>query len=266
MKEQDGLRKKAVQNQIDSNQFFTGDKTGLSKYRDMENQLKRTTECLAGMDIDPLENIRRLTALCGELMGASCALYSRLFEGMLYSWGQWNVPTEYSPVGRPEGHICYDVIMKCPDDVIVVTDLPQTKYAQSDPNVKKFRIRTYTGKAIKLDGVGVGSLCVFYKEDVVPNEQQKEIMAAIGAAIGIEERRRKAEVTLRKQEMFIDNTLNALTDLFFVVDQNGKLVRWNSSFSKVTGYNDFEISAMFAADFFSLDDRQRVLEAMYTIM
>ncbi len=75
-----------------------------------EERIARLNECFLSFTADPDANIRRLTALCGELMGAVCALYNRLKDGMLYADGQWNAPDGFNPVDRPDGHICYDAI------------------------------------------------------------------------------------------------------------------------------------------------------------
>ena len=75
-----------------------------------EEHLAGINKCLVSFGADPGENINRLTALCGKMLGATCALYNRLDGGMLCSLGQWNTPPGYNPVDKPEGHICYDVI------------------------------------------------------------------------------------------------------------------------------------------------------------
>ena len=73
----------------------------------IEQRLTRINEVFLSFGADPLENINRLTALCGEILNATCALYNRLDDGLLCSWGQWNTPPGYNPVDKPEGHICY---------------------------------------------------------------------------------------------------------------------------------------------------------------
>jgi hypothetical protein len=72
--------------------------------------LKKINECFLNFKANADENINRLVCICGEFMGATCALYNRLEKGMLFSAGQWQTPQDYKPLDRPEGHICYDVI------------------------------------------------------------------------------------------------------------------------------------------------------------
>ena len=61
---------------------------------------------------------------------------------MLCSWGRWNTPSEYNPVDKPDGHICYDVIKTAGDSVLVVSNLPDTHYAATDPNVIPYKLKT----------------------------------------------------------------------------------------------------------------------------
>jgi GAF domain-containing protein len=163
-----------------------------------EERLAKLNECFLRFGSDPRENINRLTALCGELMGAACALYNRLDKGMLCSWGQWRTPPDYNPLDRPEGHICYDVIKRGDDQVFVIRNLPETPYAKTDPNVVRYKLQTYVGRAVKFGGANVGSLCVVYQDDFVPSEEDKRLMEIIASAIGVEERRRQAEEALKR--------------------------------------------------------------------
>ena len=73
-------------------------------------RLAKITACFLAFGSDPLDNINKLTALCGKELGAACALYNRYEGGMLHSWGLWNPPPGYKAIDRADGHICYDVI------------------------------------------------------------------------------------------------------------------------------------------------------------
>ena len=149
-------------------------------------RLASLKECFLGFGADPLENINRLTATAGDLLGAACALYNRLDRGMLCSWGQWKAPRGYKSIDPPDGHICYDVIRRASDDVLVVRNLPDTAYALSDPNVRAYGLQTYIGQAVKFDGKCLGSLCVVYQSDFVPGDEDMRILGAIAKAIGVE--------------------------------------------------------------------------------
>ena len=161
-------------------------------------RLEKLNGALLNFGSDPDANINKLVRTTGELMKATCALYNRLDKGMLCSLGQWNAPPGYDPVDKPDGHICYDVIKKGKEDVYVVRDLLHTPYARTDPNVLRYGLKTYIGRAVKVGGVYAGSVCVVYKDDFIPAEEDEEFMGIISSAISVEENRKISEEELKK--------------------------------------------------------------------
>ena len=204
--------------------------------RQGEERLTKINKCFLSFGIDPLENINLLTMLCGELMGAACALYNRLEHGLLCSWGQWNSPPDYNPVDKPDGHICYDVIKSAGDETLVVSNLLETHYARTDPNVIPYNLQTYVGRAVKLRDAKVGSLCVVYQDDVALSEADKRIIEIIAAAIGVEEERKRAAEVLRESEEKYRTVLETSTDPIVVYDIEGKVTYFNPAFTRVFGW------------------------------
>ncbi|MFQ5419937.1 MAG: ATP-binding protein, partial [Anaerolineae bacterium] len=195
----------------------------ITERKQAEDRLARLNACFLNFGPDPLANINQLTALCGELLDADCALYNRLHQGMLCSWGQWQTPPGYNPVDQPEGHICYDVIKQPKDDVVIIRNLAATAYAETDPNVKPFNLQTYIGKAVQLqEETAVGSLCVVYQRDFVPGDNDIQLMTLISGAIAIEERRKGARDSLKETQEHLAATLDALPDLLFEVGRDGR--------------------------------------------
>jgi PAS domain S-box-containing protein len=74
--------------------------------------------------------------------------------------------------------------------------------------------------------------------------------------------RKLADDKLKKANAFIENALDALKDIFFVFDLEGKFLRWNKAMIAVSGYIDGEIALMKPIDFFRDDDRERVSKAI----
>jgi len=184
-------------------------------YQATENHFLKLHECFLSFGSDTNENINRLVALCGELMGATCALYNRLDNDLLCSIGRWNTPADCNPVDRAEGHICYDVIKHALDNVIFIRHLQNTPYANSDVNVKKYGLQTYIGCAVKFNGKYKGALCVVYQKDFVPTTEEEKLMEFIASAIGVEEERNMAKEALNKslkeKSLILDNMLELVT-------------------------------------------------------
>ncbi|MRR57342.1 MAG: sensor histidine kinase [Deltaproteobacteria bacterium] len=164
----------------------------------LEDRLAKVSETFLGFGADAEENINRLVALCGEQLGAACALYNRLEGEWLDAVGRWNAPPDFIPRDRPDGHICYDLIRDCTDKLRVIRNLSHTPYAETDPNVLRYGLQTYVGKPVSFGGTNIGSLCVVYQDDHVPSEEEQRLLGIIAGAIGIEEKRKRAEEEIRR--------------------------------------------------------------------
>jgi PAS domain S-box-containing protein len=81
----------------------------------------------------------------------------------------------------------------------------------------------------------------------------------------IKEHQRLEQKYLREKE--ISNfTINSLPGLFYIVDQEGKLIRWNKNLEKVTEYSSEEIIQMNAISFFQEQDRPFILRNIKQVL
>src|SRR3989304_6041108 len=60
----------------------------------------------------------------------------------------------------------------------------------------------------------------------------------------------------------IEAMLQVLPDIFFVIDLDGSIVRWNRAGELITGFKAAEILEKPALDFFPQSDHHRILEAI----
>jgi PAS domain S-box-containing protein len=199
----------------------------ITERKTAEYRKTKLYDCFLSYGANPIENINRLTALCGELLGGTCALYNRLDQGMLCSWGQWKTPADYNPSDRPEGHLCYTVIQQAEDKLMVVRNLLETAYAQTDPNVIPNQLQTYIGKSVKLGESNIGSLCVVYQKDYIPTQEDERTMGFIASAIAVEEKRYQAEEALRDSQARYRQAVENSPIPIFSVDRAGMILTWN---------------------------------------
>jgi PAS domain S-box-containing protein len=232
-----------------------------------EERLTGINECFVSFGTDPLENINLLTALCGETLAATCALYNRLDGALLCSLGRWNTPSDYDPVDKPEGHICYDVIQRGKGEALVIRNLPETPYAQTDPNVTPYGLQTYVGWPVKFGGTYVGSLCVVYREDFDPSEADKQFMATVASAIGVEEERRRAEGALRESEERYRAIFEQAADSIVLIDaETGALVEFNDRAHENLGYTRKEFERLKISDFEVIESAGQVAQHLERIV
>jgi len=72
------------------------------------------------------------------------------------------------------------------------------------------------------------------------------------------ERRRE----LKRERRFITQALDALDDLFYVVNTDGTLRRWNETGPEVTGYSHSELDSMPVVELFPEEERESVARAL----
>ncbi|SFG05193.1 PAS domain S-box-containing protein [Halopelagius inordinatus] len=85
--------------------------------------------------------------------------------------------------------------------------------------------------------------------DISPRKEAKR---------ALEEREKR----LRQYKEYTSNLLNAIDDVFYVIDSGGNLQRWNRSLREVTGYERDEIESMQTLEFFDEDARVTIADAM----
>lgn len=207
-----------------------------------ERRLERINECFLKSGGDPLENVQRLTALCGGLLEGSCALYSRLEGEFLSAVGQWQAPPEFQAVDRAEGHLCTELIRRGEADLVTIRHLPDTSYAETDPNVRLYQLQTYIGKVVSIDDEAVGSLCVVFDRDFIPTEADERLMGILAAAIGTEEQRIQAQKALRaSEERFAKAFRSSPYPVIMTVLDSGKCLEVNDAALKLFGYERGEV-------------------------
>ncbi|WP_331235075.1 bacterio-opsin activator domain-containing protein [Natronorarus salvus] len=88
------------------------------------------------------------------------------------------------------------------------------------------------------------------------------LSAHVARAVTAEARNRRTERALRRESEFVREAMDAIPDLFFVFDLNGRFVRWNDRFAATTGYDDATIAGMEPIEFIAGEHRERIAEAI----
>lgn len=77
--------------------------------------------------------------------------------------------------------------------------------------------------------------------------------------------RKQAEENLLKEKNFSDVAINSLPGIFYVVDAEGHILRWNKAFEEVTGYSAVEIARMHPLDFVPEEFRPTITEKLQEV-
>ena len=149
---------------------------------------------------------------------------------------------------------------------VIVNDI------QTDPLWADYRqLATHAGLAAcwsepirSAAGKVLGTFAIYGRQPGSPGAAEINTLntAVQLASIAIE--RKQAEAALLRERDFSNQSLNSLPGTFYVIDQQGKFIRWNENLSLVSGYSDTEIAVMPATGFFGPADaeliRQRIVE------
>jgi len=98
-----------------------------------------------------------------------------------------------------------------------------------------------------------------------PVEADGEVVALRGAINDITEQSER-EQQLREERAFVDQALDALEGLCYVVGPDGRLRRWNNTVKNVTGYDGDQLAEMDVTGFVSEADRERLEGALETAL
>ena len=108
----------------------------------------------------------------------------------------------------------------------------------------------------------VASLCVAALVTITLTffiEQQRQANERVVALSGVLSRNNSQ---LMHEQNFLDEIINSLAGVFYLLDEQGRFVRWNAEFEIVSGYAANELAQMGALDFFAEEDRGLVAERL----
>lgn len=201
------------------------------------HQLEIINHTLTNLSDNYLDNINIITALSGKLLGASSALYNRLNESLLCSFGKWNTSDDHIPEVKPEGRICFDVIKKAINDVYFIGNLPESTYADSDPNVNRYNLKAYLGHLVRCNTEPVGSLCVVFQRDYQLIDSDRYIISRLALALEAEE----TSESLRKSKNRYRELFDLAVEGILIGSPEGIITKTNKSLLRMTGFKSEDL-------------------------
>ena len=175
-----------------------------------EEALEKINQCFLSFGPNPDKNINKIVETSGLIFKGICALYNKEENSLLCIKEGWNIPENFKLQDNKEGRICYDVISNNKDEPFVITGLNETPYGKTDPNVTKYKLKTYVGCAVKVHDKAIGSLCVVFKKNKTFNSNELRIFYILAEALGVEEERKEAQEVLEKLNTHLKSIVREL--------------------------------------------------------
>lgn len=100
----------------------------------------------------------------------------------------------------------------------------------------------------------------FVREPRREDERLVKLISAVAAGLGLVIARKKVEDTVLRERNFSNTTIDSLPGVFYHYDDQGRFLRWNKNFERVTGYSAEEMANLHPLDFFAGDEKQEVAD------
>ncbi|KAA9399992.1 PAS domain S-box protein [Haloarcula sp. CBA1130] len=101
------------------------------------------------------------------------------------------------------------------------------------------------------------------RAEAQPIVEDGTVTRIVGASRDITERKRRESERVAKRES-PDAPVDAVPDLFYELDENGGLARWNDALAAATGYADADLAQMELAALFAPSDRENIRNRIET--
>ncbi|WP_230198759.1 PAS domain S-box protein [Halopiger djelfimassiliensis] len=210
------------------------------------------------------EKIRRILELGCERLGVEVGTISHIDE----ETGHYEIRAVYGSDFVREGDETVLSKMYCrktvtSDDILGIYDAAAEGF-EDDPSYEELGISCYLGGKIEVRNELYGTLCFLDRDshDEPFTTAEKTFVDLMTRWVSHEFERRERERYLEQYRTFIDDMLDAVDDLFYVLDRDGTFVRWNETLAEVTGYTHAEIDDMTALDFFDDATKAEIRESM----
>ncbi|HMM12869.1 MAG TPA: histidine kinase N-terminal 7TM domain-containing protein [Bacteroidales bacterium] len=204
----------------------------VSTLKQHEANLSALTGIMTSFGSNTAENIDKLLALLGEVLKADACFYNKKIGTMLITDASWNAPDGYQPIDKAEGHICNDVITRNDSGPVVIHNLQQTQYVETDPYVRRFGLSTYLGVTMPKHSAAVATLCVVFTQNRSFSESDLQFLNLVSYVISNEEDRKRQSQKLLETQVNLRAILENSLDSVWSVDTDFRLSYLNEEFRK----------------------------------
>ncbi|MGV9172305.1 MAG: PAS domain S-box protein, partial [Promethearchaeia archaeon] len=217
-------------------------KQNQKKLKESEERLKILNDTYLKFGKDPIQNIQHLVNAVGRILDADCALYNRIIKRkdkkVLKTLAIYNAPPNYKSEDDPIGHICYDLIESNTDDVVIIKNLDETKYAKTDINVINYDLKMYCGSGVKLNQDTVAMFCVVYTNNKPLKEADINLIRILAESASIEEQRMDAKRKLKESEEKYRLLFETMAQGVVYQEKSGRISTVNPAAKKILGLSD----------------------------
>ncbi|MDS0219975.1 PAS domain S-box protein [Haloarcula sp. S1AR25-5A] len=230
--------------------------------------LRELYEISADPDASLEEKIQAVLDLGRERLGTSDAFLSSNNTdtdefSILYSSGSDErlTPGTVTPLSESYCRKTIDT-----DDVTAISEASEEGW-ESDPAYERWALETYISGEVRVCDNHSGTLCFVDREarETPFTEDEKTFVHLAAQWVSYELERQQREQRLERYREYTDDMLDAIDDVFYVLDSDGCFRRWNESLLDVTGYSAAEVAGTHGTEFFPEEHHDLVTAAIESV-
>jgi len=167
----------------------------------MQERLENINRLFLNLGPDLMENIDRIIHAAKDILDGALVTYSRLEGGRLSILSTAPGEEAFTVSEGLDSYIYNELISRDAREPLVVKDLRKTPYAETQPEIVKYRLVSFAGYPVERHEEVIGCLGLFCDEERGYSRNDLETLGTLARAISIEEERLAREEGLKN---FID--------------------------------------------------------------
>ncbi|MGD9364281.1 MAG: PAS domain S-box protein [Desulfobacteraceae bacterium] len=151
---------------------------------------------------DPAENIHIIVRQARDVFNSACSVYHRIHDrkDAIICWAGYNLPPGFPSQTPSKGRICYDATIKGENQPVVLEDLTQTRFHESDPYMGRFGLKSYLGFPIVCNHSAIGALAIMDTQVRRFDDTDIYLITTLAKALSLEEERLRMNTALDQSE------------------------------------------------------------------
>jgi PAS domain S-box-containing protein len=160
-------------------------------------RLEQINRCLSELGDDFNVNVQRLTALTGRLLGADCAVYRHVEDGLFATAGFFQTPECFLPRDPSSDLLGYELIGSGAK-LLKLDALGSSRFARTDTVLAGAAFESCIALPVQREETTVGALCVLFARPFELEPGLRTCLELIAQAVGREEVLEQARGRLRE--------------------------------------------------------------------
>lgn len=222
----------------------------LTEQRKSELKLERVNECLVGLGFDRSANIDEITKVFGSLWNARYIYYNRVTEEPSPQVNATDIGIQNSVLHHAFVKFLEKVMETSGAAPVIKNGEEFVDFMNLTDDSLSFFGKVFFGRNIYFEKQFYGTLAAIFDQPIEFSENDKKLMDILVAALGLEEGRSRAEISLKETKERFQSLYESIPMMVFTVTADGKIVSSNDQATRDLGYSSSNFYGRPIFDFF----------------